>query len=358
MITADLDRELSRSLHSLITTGVLPASAAGAASGTWRLAPGATPAAYSTALPLELAGGPSAGLAAALAAPLRAVPWIQTAVAAGGYLTIVVSAQALAASAARMAAAGSACASSTILRGTAAATRPWPDLTAGRSWRSAWQDQAEAAAGHLAHVAGATVAPLTGQERGPIRPSRNQGARPPLAAAVAYAGEDSVRYWLARTPAGSALPPFGLAVLRARQPWNRPRPDDPLCHVQQAHAHAASTLRWAGDLGLDRAATADQLGGLLCLPAERHLLTVLSFLPVKVAAAARRKRPDELPRYLEDVGSAWLTCRQEAPALPFGGRSAPASPEVAGARLVLADAARAVLAAGLELTGISARSRL
>jgi arginyl-tRNA synthetase len=44
--------------------------------------------------------------------------------------------------------------------------------------------------------------------------------------------------------------------------------------------------------------------------------------------------------------------------MPFGGAAAPDEPELAAARLVLADAARAVLAAGLALTGVTATDRL
>ena len=64
------------------------------------------------------------------------------------------------------------------------------------------------------------------------------------------------------------------------------------------------------------------------------------------------------PRYLELVGEAWLECRRARPALPFGGRAAARETEVVSARLLLADAARAVLAAGLGLTGIQAASRM
>jgi len=77
-----------------------------------------------------------------------------------------------------------------------------------------------------------------------------------------------------------------------------------------------------------------------------------------VAAAARRCRPDGLPRYLEEVSAAWQACQLEAPALPFGGASAPGDPVLAAARLELAAAAAAVLSAGLGLTGIEAGRRL
>jgi arginyl-tRNA synthetase len=85
---------------------------------------------------------------------------------------------------------------------------------------------------------------------------------------------------------------------------------------------------------------------------------LLAWLPVRVAAAARRHRPDEVPRYLEQVAAAWQACKQAAPALPFGGSTAPDEPELASARLVVADAVRAVLAAGLGLTGITAVDRI
>jgi arginyl-tRNA synthetase len=104
--------------------------------------------------------------------------------------------------------------------------------------------------------------------------------------------------------------------------------------------------------------SAGQPETLLASPAERELIGLLSWLPVRVASAARRRRADELPRYLEELAPAWQRCRQEAPALPFGGDAAPASPEVTAARLELAEATRVVLAAGLALTGITATDRL
>jgi arginyl-tRNA synthetase len=103
----------------------------------------------------------------------------------------------------------------------------------------------------------------------------------------------------------------------------------------------------AADLHLEPGDPADWLGS----PAEQALLGLLPWLPVRVAAAAARGRPDELPFFLEAVSDAWLAVRLAAPALPFGGRAAPADPAVAGARLTLAGAVRDVLARGLTLTG-------
>jgi arginyl-tRNA synthetase len=356
VITGDLDQELAASLAALAAGGELPAASAQfTPGGTWRPAPGGDPARYATSLPFEIArqsGCTPADVAAVLAGPLRAIPWVQAADPAGdGYLTITVTHEALAASAARMAAAGLACANSAILRGTTATVRPWPDLAAARSWHDAWQDQSDTMTGRLAQAAGATVTISSEWERGALPSRSSRGSQSPMYAAVTYLGASSVRYRLARTLPGASAELEQLSRARTRAA-------DPLYPLQQAHADAASTLRWASDLKVERADPGQRLADLLCSPRERDLLGLLSWLPVRVAAAARRRRPDELPRYLEQVAAAWLACRQAAPALPFGGLAAPDDPAVASARLVLADAVRVVLAAGLALTGITASDRL
>lgn len=356
MITGDLDRELAAALAALAADGQLPAAAAEfAPGGTWRPAPGGGPSAFATPLAFELArldGRKPAEIAAVLATPLGALPWVQAAEPAGdGYLTIMVTPQALAASAARMAAAGTSCAQSTILRGTTAAVRPWRDLAAARSWPEAWQDQADTMVGRLAQAAGATATITSEWERGGREPRPAPDTQSPVYAAVAYLGASSVRYRLARTLPGDAAQLAGLS-----EPHTRTA--DPLYGVQQAHADAASTQRWAADLHLERPDLGERLAELLTEPAELELVGVLAWLPIRVAAAARRRRPDEVPRYLEQVAAAWQACKQTAPALPFGGSAAPDEPELANARLVLADAVRAVLGAGLALTGITASDRL
>jgi arginyl-tRNA synthetase len=356
VITGDLDRELAASLAALAAGGELPAAAGQfTPGGTWRQVPGNEPAGFATSLAFEIArlnGRTPAEVAATLAAPLRDIPWIQAAEPAGnGYLTVTVTPQALASSAARMASASLACAHSTILRGTAASVRPWPDLASAPSWADAWQGQAETMTGRLAQAAGATVTITSEWERGRLGPPPARDKQSPVYAAVAYLGASSVRYRLARTLPGSTAYLAELSQPRARAA-------DPLYLVQQAHAEAASTLRWAGDLQLDALDPGELLAGLLASPVEQDLLGLLAWLPIRVAAAARRHRPDEVPRYLEQVAAAWLACTQAAPALPFGGLAAPSEPEVASARLVLANAVRAVLASGLALTGITATDRL
>ena len=343
MITGDLDRILASALH---TVGDLPFTA-----GTWRPAPAGWPVGYATSLAFELAaasGRSAADLAADLAGAVTAESWIAAARPAGnGYLTIEVTAQALAASAAAMAVAGQASAASTILSGTVATVAPWPDLAAEPDWQRAWQAQAEVMAG-LAQAAGARVTTVPGRERGTLGAGAVAGPPSPVRATVAYLGADAARYWLAGAGPGH------VARLRPRSTGAA----DPFYVVRQAHAEAASTLRWAADLGIKRADPGERLSELLDSPAEHGLLWLLSFFPVRVAAAARRRRCDEVPRYLDQVGLAWLECRRARPALPFGGQAAPTEPAAVSARLLLADAARAVLAAGLGLTGIDVTGRM
>jgi hypothetical protein len=175
---------------------------------------------------------------------------------------------------------------------------------------------------------------------------------------VAYAGADAVRYWLARLPAARAgvLDQPAFAALQG----GPPRPAQPfaappalardLAAVRFAGADAAATVRWAAELGWEPDAPLPP--GQLRHPVQRALLTELSWLAERVAAAARRGQPAELPRYLERLARAWLDCRESCPALPFGGRAAPRDAPGVSARLGLAAAARSALAAGLDLIGV------
>jgi arginyl-tRNA synthetase len=354
VITADLDAELLRSLHAMAEAGELPEDAVLAPGGTWR--PGADgPASYATSLPFEiarLAGRPPAEVAAALAARLAAASWIDVAEpSGGGYLNLTITADALASVARRIVAAGLACARSEILRGTSALLRAWPDPAAAATWQQAWQEQADAMTGRLAEAAGASIGMPSEPERGVSSRRSHPAPNSPVLAAVAYVGVSAVRYHLARTLPGRADRLDRLAGVRQREP-------DPYDAVQFAHADAASTLRWAADLKASRDDPGDNLAAALAGETERALLGLLSWLPVRVASAARRQRPDEVPRYLEEVAACWVACKQVSPALPFGGAAAAGDRVVIGARLLLADAVRTVLEAGLALTGITARDRI
>jgi arginyl-tRNA synthetase len=323
------------------------------ASGTWRPGPpgpgGGAPGTYATSLPFLLASAAGAApeeIAAGLAATLRGQDWIGTAsVTGGGYLTVTVTARALAALAVRVPAAGAAWAASDALRGTELTAPASADPASAASWEEAWQLVAAWVTGRLAGIAGATVKRQDNFER----ESRPRQAAP--AAAVAFAGPEAIRYALASTTRGRA------GRIDASR-WARRDLGNPFFAVRYAHARAASVLRWAADLGVDRGPAEVFRPELLSHRAELELLDAISWLPERAASAARRRRPDAFTRYLECLAARWLDCAESNPALPFGGRSAPQDEHEAAARLWLAAAAQTALGMGTRLLGLAAPQRL
>ena len=381
MIPGDIGAELARVLQAMVAAGELPSLAASrSAAGTWRPAPaeaGGGPGTYATSLPLTLARmarRAAAPVAGQLAAGLVAVPWISSArVTGGGYLTVTVTAAHLSSLPARIIGAGPGVAVSGALAGTRmTAPRP-PDPATAPDWGQAWRTQRDALAGRLADAAGAEVlffdpereptrAPTTQASAGaaPVTKADTggepvaQAARGSVAAAVAWHGADAVRYALARTSA----PRAGAISRQLGLPLDL---TNPFVAVRYAHADAASVLRWAADLGLapgQPEVQPERAPNLL--PPELVLVDAMSWLPERVAAAARRRRPSELAAFLETLAGAWLNCADSCPALPFRGHGAPAA--LAGAqtaaRLELSHAARIVLGTGLVLLGISAPARM
>jgi arginyl-tRNA synthetase len=321
------------------------------ASGTWRPAPpgaGGAPGTYATSLPFRLAdaaGREPGEVAAELAARLEPVGWISAACATrAGYLTVTVTAEALAGLAVRVCAAGDACAQSDALDGTEFAAPAFADPATAADWDQARRWVAAEVTGRLAAAAGAKVQVRKFSERRP----RAGGSAP--AAAVAFAGPDAIRCALVRTRPGHRPGPDAAA-------WARNLMHNPFFALRYAHAHAASVLRWAADLGLDRGEPGAFRPALLDAPAERELLGAMSWLPERTAAAARRRRPDAFARHLEMLADAWLRCWESRPALPFGGRLAPAHAPEAAARLWLAAAAQTALGAGMRLLGVATPDR-
>ena len=323
------------------------------ASGTWRPGPpgsgGGAPGTYATSLPFLMASASGAApeeVAAALAATLRGKDWISAAsVTGGGYLTVTVTARALAALAVRVPAAGAAWAASDALRGTELTAPAAADPASAATWAEARQLVTAWVTGRLADMAGATVKMQDNFER---VPPTDQAAP---AAAVAFAGPEAIRYALA-----SATP--GRAGRIDASHWARSEIGNPFFAVRYAHARAAWVLRWAADLGVDRGPADLFRPELLCHRAELELLGAISWLPERAASAARRGRPDAFARYLECLASQWLDCAESRPALPFGGRSASQDECEAAARLWLAAAAQTAIGSGLRLLGVAAAARL
>ena len=357
MITAELRRAI-----------LTAAGAGGAEDGDPLLRPGPVPGSYASSLPFRLArpGQDPRDVAAALAGRLVGEPWIAAAEATGpGFLTVTVSHDTLASLAVRIARAGPACAHSDALRGHLVPAAPPGPLVPAPDWpevRAAFAVQLTA---RLAAAAGATVFPDA--ERAlvpapaPLQAPQPQGrsaahstveptALPgdgPVAEAARYAGADAVRFTLARMPPGGPVGrPVGgtapeAAVIARHVLAN------PAYAVRYAHAAAAAVLRWAAALGTRPAGFTPRL---LAEPGELALLDALSWLPERVAMAARRGRPDEFAGYLEELAARTIETMSTTSFTTIS--------SISSERLWLADAARTGLAAGLGLLGIGAPGRL
>ena len=382
MITGDLDRALATAIGS---------------AGTWRPAPPGTACGvrtYVTTIAFWLArghaGGPGAGgpaaVAAGLAARLSGLDWVEAAaVTGGGYLAVTVTADALASLAVRITEAGPGCARSSALAGASQAAPVATDLASVPTWEEARRCVHATVTGRLAEAAGARVswhheaeritalypaAPVTAGPvvegpvvEGPVTEGPVTGPVPsagPVAEAVAYAGGDAITYALARLlPRGPARVDARLAAAYHL--------GNPAYAVQYAHAHAASALRQAADLGLSRGEAAGFQPRLLAHPSEQALLSKLSWLPERAAGAARRARPDVLTHFLEGLARAYFDCQDSCPAVRPGmvvpdrtdrSPAGRAAVQAAAARLWLAAAARTALGAGLGLLGVGAPDRL
>jgi arginyl-tRNA synthetase len=284
-------------------------------------------------------------VARALAGRLAAESWIESAEATGtGYLTITVTRGALDGLSARIVAAGPDCVRGDALLGEIVSVPPPADIAAAETWQQAHAALVAELTASLALAAGATPAPSGSAQPGGARmsmshrpPSRDVDesstamepgeARALPGRGVAWAGEEAIRFALASIPPGQPvrIDPETLA---------RHLPSNPAFAVRYAHARAASVPRWAA--AAVRPANAPQA----LTDRELALVGQLSWLPERVAIAARRGRPDEFARYLAELANATT--------VTIG----PAS------NLELAAAARTSLAAGLGLLRIAAPDRL
>ncbi|MGH3264746.1 MAG: DALR anticodon-binding domain-containing protein [Trebonia sp.] len=305
------------------------------------LRPTGVPGQYSASIALDR-GVRRRETAAVLAAELRAEPWIATAEVTGpGYLTITVTPEALADVARAITAVGTACVTSDALADQTVDAGPPGDPLAAATWEEARAALAAQLTARLAAAAGAAVADRTAPERHRLNhthraTSPDRGGAPSPRATVAYAGRDAVTFTLAR-----AIPGKPLRI----EPEKMARHvlGNPAYAVRYAHARAASGLRWVA------ASNAADTIGFEEVP--RSLLDALSWLPERVAAAARRGRPDEFARYLEDLAS--ITIDVLSTVSRSGRGTAPGID-----RPALAAAAHTGLAAGLCLLGVDPPDRL
>ncbi len=379
MIIGDLSAALATAAAAAVASGGLTGDGGlgadpGLAVGTWRPVPsevGGGPGSYATTLPFVLAhrlAADPARVAAVLAAALRSIPAgaeiSDISVTGGGYLSLTLTPDTLARLAVRISQAGPGCARSQAMDGVRVSAPRDARLASARDWADAWPRLTAEQGGRLAEAAGAEVTWV------PLLPGKNApGECGPVAEAVAYAGEDAVRFALSRLAGGPAS-----RLPRAHEPGLAPRAmaaqhlGNPAYAVRYAHAHAASALRQAADLGLPELDVERFQPRLLAHPSERVLLDAMSWLPERVAGAARRRQPHVVAAYLEDLASRYLDWQEACPVMrpgsvpprpdPRPAGRLPAGGELIQARLQLASGARTVLGTGLRLLGIAAPSRM
>jgi arginyl-tRNA synthetase len=380
-MTGDLSAMLATAAAAAVASGELPGHDAllpALAAATWRPVPseaGGGPGSYATTLPFVLArrlAGDPARVAGVLAESLRSMPGNNSAgdvslsdvrVTGGGYLSLTVTPDALARLAVRITQAGPGCARSLALQGVRVTALRDARLAGARDWPDAWQRLTAELAGRLAGAAGAEVT-WTQSRLGEHGPGDSAGG--PVAEAIAYAGEDGVRFALSRLASGvpgPSGPDLDPRVMAAQELGN------PAYAVRYAHAHAASALRQAADLGLPGPDAERFRPCLLAHPSERVLLDAMSWFPERVAGAARRRQPHVAAAYLEELAGRYFDWQEACPVMgpgsvpprppdrpPAGG--SPAGGELIQARLQLASAARTVLGTGLRLLGMAAPDRM
>ena len=127
--------------------------------------------------------------------------------------------------------------------------------------------------------------------------------------------------------------------------------ENPAYYVQYAHARIASLIRFAADRGLTPASGVLFPAEELATPEAAALIRKLSTYPEVVRGAAAAREPHRIPTFLMETAAEfhrfYHVCRVVTEDL-----------ERSRVRLMLAAAARQVIANGLALMGVSAPERM
>jgi arginyl-tRNA synthetase len=176
-----------------------------------------------------------------------------------------------------------------------------------------------------------------------VRMSKRSGEFVTLRDLIEWVGVDAARYFFLMRRGDS---PFTFDIDLARSQTD----ENPVFYVQMAHARLTGLFRVA-EREIDKVDPAGVTLEALPAPQDIELLKKLTTYPELVAGAARAHEPHRITGYLEElsrVTHGWYHhCRVIGE-----------PPAVEHARLVLARAARQVLANGLTLLGCSAPDRM
>jgi arginyl-tRNA synthetase len=178
-----------------------------------------------------------------------------------------------------------------------------------------------------------------------VKLSKRAGSYVTLRDLIDEVGCDATRYFLVARKSDSQLT-FDIDLARAQTY------DNPVYYIQYAHARVASVMRQLGERGFSWA-PADGIAALdrLVDSTELALAAQLGRFPDLVKVAAELLEPHLIAQYLRELAAAFhgfynaqMLLVDDAP--------------LRNARVALAVATRQVLAAGLDLLGVSAPDRM
>ena len=182
------------------------------------------------------------------------------------------------------------------------------------------------------------------QDGKPVRMSKRTGKAIALHDLLDEISVDAARYYFNNRASSSPLDfDLDLAV--------RQDSENPVYYVQYAHARICSLLARMAESGAAVCPTDKVDAGVLTQPEELALIKSLAQYPEELHLAARDYDPSRINRYLTalagDFHRFYNACRCMVD-----------DPCLQAARLKLADAARAVLANGLNLLGVTAPEKM
>lgn len=177
-----------------------------------------------------------------------------------------------------------------------------------------------------------------------VKMSKRSGEFVTLRELVDEVGSDAARFFFLMRPGDSQLI-FDIELAK------RQTEENPVFYVQMAHARLSGIFRTAEQ-------APDEVTGRLDLaalpaPEDADLLKKLVIFPETVEKAARERAPQRITSYLQQLATSVHGWYHHTRAV-----GAPEGPATEQARLVLARAARTVLANALSILGISAPDRM
>ncbi len=179
----------------------------------------------------------------------------------------------------------------------------------------------------------------------PVKMSKRTGKAIQLADLLDEVPVDAARFFFNLREANTQMDfDLGLAVQQNSQ--------NPVYYVQYAHARICSILRQEEAKKYNLAEVTDAALDRLCEPAEVELIRYLSSLPNEIIAAAKEYEPARMTRYVMDLASKYHKFYHDCRVLND------ADPELTGARLVLCDCVRQVIANILNMLKVEAPERM